>query len=50
MYFGNSVDSIGIQIADLCAYFIRKHLDGDAVAEGFYNIIKDCIVDYKVEP
>src|SRR5208283_5420267 len=25
MYFGNSVDSVGIQIADLCAYFIRKH-------------------------
>jgi hypothetical protein len=50
MYFGNSSDSIGIQIADLCAYFVRKHLDGDPIAEGFYNIIKDCIVDSKVEP
>ena len=51
MYFGNSKDSIGIQLADLCGYFISKHLRGnDVAAEGFYEIIKDCIVYQKVEP
>ena len=51
MYFGNSKDSIGIQIADLCGYFISKHLRGsDPAAEGFYEIIKDRIFHSKVEP
>ena len=26
MYFGSSKGSVGIQLADLCAYFIAKHL------------------------
>ncbi|MGA9058939.1 MAG: DUF3800 domain-containing protein [Terriglobia bacterium] len=50
MYFGDSKDSIGIQMADLCSYFIAKHLEGDTTAEGFYNTIKDQIVYCKVEP
>ncbi len=51
MYFGSSKDSVGIQIADLCAYFIAKHLEGtDPAAEGFYEIIKDQIVHCKVVP
>jgi hypothetical protein len=50
MYFGDSRDSIGIQLADLCGYFIAKHLEGDVSGEGFYQIIKDQIVYYKVEP
>jgi hypothetical protein len=52
MYFGNSKDSIGIQLADLCGYFIAKHLEGDddPAAEGFYELIKDCIVFSHVAP
>jgi len=50
MYFGASKDSIGIQMADLCSYFIAKHLDKDMTAECFYSIIKDQISYYKVEP
>jgi hypothetical protein len=50
MYFGSSKDSIGVQLADLCGYFIAKHLEGDAAGEGFYDIIKDRIVYSKLEP
>jgi uncharacterized protein DUF3800 len=50
MYFGASKDSIGIQLADLCGYFIAKHLENDVSAEGFYGLIKDRIVYSRIEP
>jgi len=51
MYFGSSADSVGIQLADLCGFFIAKHLKQEsAEAEGFYEMIKDRIVYEKVEP
>lgn len=40
MYFGDSRYSIGIQLADLCAYFIARHLSGDNETERFYEMIK----------
>lgn len=43
MYFGSSIDSIGLQVADLCTYFIGRHLIGDTETEDRYNIIKDQI-------
>jgi Protein of unknown function (DUF3800) len=33
MYFGDSRYSLGIQMADLCSYFIARHLAGDAETE-----------------
>ncbi|HEV2493614.1 MAG TPA: DUF3800 domain-containing protein [Terriglobia bacterium] len=51
MYFGSSKDSVGIQLADLCSYFIAKHLEGkDPAAEGFYSIFEKQIAHAKVEP
>lgn len=50
MYFGSSKDSVGIQLADLCGYFIAKHLEGDVSIDGFYQIIADQICNSKVEP
>jgi len=50
MYFGSSKDSVGIQLADLCGYFIAKHLEGDVSTDGFYQIIADQICNSKVEP
>lgn len=50
MYFGNSRDSVGIQLADLACYFIRKHLEGDELAEPFYNLFSDQIIFGGVEP
>jgi len=50
MYFGSSKDSIGIQIADLCSYFIGKHLEKDQAAEGFYQMFANRIESLKVDP
>lgn len=51
MYFGSSRDSVGIQLADLCAFFVNQHLKGDdPVAESFYTVFGDSIIYSKVEP
>jgi hypothetical protein len=50
MYFGDSKYSIGIQLADLCGYFIARHLQGDAETEGFYNLFSERIVYSKTDP
>ena len=50
MYFGDSKFSLGIQLADLCAFFIAKHLEGRADAEGFYQLIANKIVFSKTYP
>jgi hypothetical protein len=48
VYFGASDDSLGIQLADSCSYFIKRHLMGKKDSEAFYRIIerkihKDCL-------
>jgi hypothetical protein len=50
MYFGDSRYSVGIQLADLCSYFIARHLDGDMETESFYKIIEPNIVYSKCIP
>lgn len=49
MYFGDSRYSIGIQIADLCAYFVARHLSGDQETERFYGMIEPRIFSSKKE-
>jgi len=50
MYFGSSVDSVGIQMADICNYIIARTIKGaDDVAQ-FYDIIKKFVICSKVEP
>lgn len=44
MYFGDSIYSIGLQLADLCAYFIGQHLGGDAETDSFYQEVHPHIV------
>jgi len=44
IYFGDSKYSIGIQMADLCSYFIARHLAGDSETEHFYRIIEPQII------
>jgi Protein of unknown function (DUF3800) len=39
VFFGDSRYSVGIQIADLCSYFIARHLQGDEEIAPFYNLI-----------
>lgn len=50
MYFGDSKFSLGIQLADLCAFFIAKHLEQKVEAEGFYRLIENRIVFSKTYP
>jgi Protein of unknown function (DUF3800) len=50
MYFGDSKFSVGIQLADLCSYFIARHLNGDTEIEGFYKLIEPYIAYSQVEP
>jgi Protein of unknown function (DUF3800) len=44
MYFGDSRYSLGIQLADLCSYFIARHLEGNAESEGFFEMIEPHII------
>jgi hypothetical protein len=50
MYFGSSVDSIGLQMADLCNYIIARTLKGMEDAAAFYSIIKKFVICSQVEP
>ena len=50
MYFGDSRYSIGIQLADLCSYFIGRHLAGDEEIAPFYEMIQPHIVFSEVHP
>jgi hypothetical protein len=48
MYFGDSRDSVGIQLADLCTYFTARQLSN--TDPGFFRVFSDCAVCAKVEP
>jgi hypothetical protein len=50
MYFGDSRYSVGIQLADLCSYFIARHLAGDPETESFYEMIQPRVVFSRVHP
>ncbi len=55
MFFCDSRDSIGIQIADLCTYFMQRHLskrnpEHKDESEGFYQMFSHLIQCAKPEP
>lgn len=50
LYFGSSKYSVGIQLADLCSFFIAKHLEGQSNGEEFYGLIHNEIAFSKIEP
>jgi len=50
MYFGDSRDSIGIQMADLCNYFMWRHLLKKNGTEEFYRLFQANAVCAKPEP
>lgn len=50
IYFGDSRYSLGIQMADLCSYFIARQLAGDKETEHFYNMIEPLIISGRREP
>ena len=50
MYFGASKDSVGIQIADLCNYFVARKLKMNGGGHSFYDIFSDRVICSKIEP
>ncbi len=50
MYFGDSKFSVGIQLADACAFFVGKHVSGDPETEQFYALIEPHVVYHEIEP
>jgi hypothetical protein len=50
MFFGNSADSLGIQMADVCNFVIERHLMGKQDTEPLYEIIKDRLYQSAVVP
>ena len=50
LYFGDSACSFGIQAADICSFFIYRHINGHIDAEQFYSIIEPNIVNSRIVP
>jgi Protein of unknown function (DUF3800) len=50
MYFGDSAYSVGIQLADICAFIILRHLQGHEDTEYLYQRMKPQIVSERIEP
>jgi hypothetical protein len=45
IYFGDSRESIGLQLADISMYFIHRWANKHPESEGFYNILRPVIVE-----
>jgi hypothetical protein len=50
MYFGDSAFSVGIQLVDICAYIVLRHLQKRPDTEFLYEAIKGQIFFEKMEP
>ena len=50
MFFADSVDSVGIQIADLCTYFVQRRLEGREERQNFIDLFSDRVICAKPEP
>jgi hypothetical protein len=44
LYFGDSKDSVGLQMADIIAYIVRRRLEGDRYYDGLFEKIRSLIV------
>lgn len=50
MYFGDSKYSIGIQLADLCTYFVSRNIKHRSDPENFFEVFRKVSICAKVEP
>ncbi len=50
LYFGDSKFSVGIQVADICAFLINRHLAGKADTEEIFEFISPKIIKGKCVP
>jgi hypothetical protein len=50
MFFADSKDCLGIQMVDLCNYFVRRHLAGEPEPKDFYSMFSRQVICAKPEP
>jgi hypothetical protein len=50
MFFADSTDCLGIQIADLCNFFVRLRLEGKEEPQHFYDMIARQVICARTEP
>jgi hypothetical protein len=50
MFFADSRDCVGIQMVDLCNYFLKRRISGEAEPQNFIDIFSDRIICAKPEP
>jgi len=50
LYFGDSRESVGLQLVDLCNYFVWRHLCGREDDQGFYKMFAGQTICAKPEP
>src|SRR4030095_1799304 len=50
LYFGESKYSVGLQLIDMCAYLVLRHLQGKQDTEFLYDMIKGSIYYGASEP
>jgi hypothetical protein len=50
MFFADSKSCLGIQIVDLCNYFVRLHLTGEPEPQGFYQQISERVICARPSP
>jgi hypothetical protein len=50
MFLADSKDCVGIQIVDLCNYFLKRRLAGEPDPQNFYEIFREQVICAKPEP
>lgn len=50
MFFADSADCLGVQVADLCNYFVRMHIEAIPEPQNFYRLISERVICAKPEP
>jgi hypothetical protein len=50
MFFGDSKDCLGIQMVDLCNYFVRRHLAGEPEPQNFYQMFSEQVICAQPQP
>jgi hypothetical protein len=50
MFFADSTDCLGIQISDICNYFVRLHLESIEEPQNFYQMFSKQVICARPEP
>ena len=50
MFLADSKDCVGIQMVDLCNYFLKRRLSGEPDPQNFYGFFSEQVICAKPEP